>query len=170
MPICCCFVEVAKANKANKGERKQDAAKSVAGIKHKPIGNFISTQVGSPRISVFVSNSEERTQCPLQKRHSVQFKGDTVIMPSFCFMVRYTAAVVSLDVVIPIKKIRLSSDLLSFMMAIRGYCYGGIFISMRDPGRPMIWFQLISLIPYLIMIIETALDIYASVYKYILLI
>ena len=77
-------------------------------------------------------------------------------------MDRYTAAVVSFDVGIPITKMRLSSDLLSFMMAIRGYCYGGIFISMRDPGRLMIWFQHINLIPYLKMIIETALNIYAK--------
>ena len=77
-------------------------------------------------------------------------------------MVRYTAAVVYFDVGIPTTNIRLSSDLLNFMMEIREYCYGGICISMRDPGRLMIWFQHISLIPYLRMIIETALNIYAK--------
>ena len=79
-----------RLKRAPKGERKQDAAKSVAGIEHKHINNFISTQVGSPRIGVFVSknrrsahfkrntvSTSKEIECPLQKRH--------IKMPSFCF-------------------------------------------------------------------------------------
>ena len=89
-----------RLKRAPKGEQKQDAAKSVAGIKHKHINNVISTQVGSPWIGVFVSknrlsahlkrntvSTSKEIECPLQKRH--------IKKPSFCFMIWYTAAVVS---------------------------------------------------------------------------